>query len=219
MASKSSNINISQVIPEDEQIIERNLIWRTLFEKFADITLDEEDPGMDASELTNAARKQASTEQADESSASDVEEVEEVDSDSSYDTKDADKQLAKALKKRRTEWKRNGLDKVLQDNHFELLNSADMMDWLSDCAAGQSKVMNRVQEKRFTEHDGDKTMDASCATNVSVLNNASKQMVSTMKKSNYEITQGPKKKFVVHEMVKSTFTTLYNEDSSTENEC
>ncbi|XP_058056550.1 uncharacterized protein LOC131207932 [Anopheles bellator] len=212
MASKTSNINISQVIPKNEQIIERNLIWRRLFEKFSDITLDEEDPGMAASELTNAAQNQASTEQADESNASDVEEVEEADCNSSYDTKDADKQLAVALKKRRTEWKRNGLDKVLQDNHFDHLNSADMMNWLNDCVAGQSKVMNRVKETRFTHHDGDNTMDASCANNVSVLNSASKQMVSTMKNSNYRFTHGPKKKIVVHEMVKSTFTTLYSED-------
>ncbi|KFB39920.1 AGAP009478-PA-like protein [Anopheles sinensis] len=143
---------------------------------------------------------------ADTSSASDVQENDDAGSDSSYDYKDVRKQL-KVLKKKRSEtWKMNGLDTILNDIQLNL--SAEIVhDWMNKNKQGSNTQVVVGRESHITTQDGDSTMNLSCASNLTIVNGVDQKGISSENRSNYEMSSG-NQKIVVHQVAKTILTTV-----------
>ncbi|XP_049533706.1 uncharacterized protein LOC125950095 [Anopheles darlingi] len=207
MASKSSKINFSEVLPEDEKIISRNLAWRKIVERYSKAGSGDDDEGILISDLVQ--HDLASDDVlSDESSASEVSEDDTSYSDSSDDDFEENKQqLAVAVKARTNQWKESGLIKLFEDNFT--LGTKEALNWVQQCKAGQGKAIEREQETRFTEIDGDKTLDVSCKRNVSVLNQNGTQKFASINNSNVEMKHGTGKR-IIFQQTERTLTTIFD---------
>ncbi|XP_035782309.1 uncharacterized protein LOC118461272 [Anopheles albimanus] len=210
MASKSSKVNFSEVLPDDEKIISRNLAWRKILERYSKAGNVDNDEGVLISDFVQHYPV-SDDNLSDESSASDVCEDEGGLSDSSDDDLEQNKQqLAVAVKARTNQWKESGLEKIFKDNFT--LGTKEAMDWLEHCKAGQGKAMARERETHFTEIDGDKTLDVSCKRNVSFLNQNGAQQLTSIDNSNIELKHATGKR-IIFRQTERTLTTIFDESA------
>ncbi|XP_050094587.1 uncharacterized protein LOC126577179 [Anopheles aquasalis] len=208
MTSKSSKVNFSEVLPDDEKIISRNLAWRKILERYSEAVGGDDDEGILISDFVQHYPVSGDI-LSNDSSASDVCEDENSFSSSSDDDLQENKQqLAVAVKARTNQWKETGLEKIFMDNFT--LETKEVMNWLEHCKAGQSKALEREQETRFTELDGDKTLDVSCKRNVSFLNQNGAQQLTSINNSNIELKNDAGRR-IIFQQTERTLTTIFDE--------
>uniref|UniRef100_A0AAG5D9X0 Uncharacterized protein n=1 Tax=Anopheles atroparvus TaxID=41427 RepID=A0AAG5D9X0_ANOAO len=204
MASKSVRIDVSKLLPDDNEIVSQNVLFRKLLSKYSDKDKNKDELGLPMDE---ALKQYRSDDDEDSSLASDVlSDNDAIESDSSYDYKDAQKQLTLAVQERSEQWKNNGLDKILNDVSFKL-STTFVEDWLKQQYPNSNKQMAMDRERRVTSHDGDSTMDLTQKSNLTIQNRPNQQCISAMNSSNYEVS-GSKKKIVIHQVEKTTLTTV-----------
>uniref|UniRef100_A0A182VUV9 Uncharacterized protein n=1 Tax=Anopheles minimus TaxID=112268 RepID=A0A182VUV9_9DIPT len=202
--SKSANI-----LPEDEEIAKRYIEWKQLLNKY-DNTNEGEDDGIPIEDLLELY------EEADDEQYEEVDQALECsDDDNDKDCPQSDyaalqKEVAGALKERSVVWKNNGLDNLFSSD-FSL--SVDCVQrWLGECEHGTGRQVTQERETRFTEYDGRTQKNVTHRENISIMNERTRQQLSSEHNSNYEFCDSNQRTVIVHQLEKSTISSFITVD-------
>uniref|UniRef100_A0A182NCN9 Uncharacterized protein n=1 Tax=Anopheles dirus TaxID=7168 RepID=A0A182NCN9_9DIPT len=122
----STNIkasNVDEVLPNDEELGQRNYSWRQFLKKYEDVEGSEHSMDIDT------AMAILDQDMSDNSSVRDVVEAS-TDGESVDESGTIKGQLMSVVASRKQQWEANGLKEILDDNEFRMLSHEKVENWL-----------------------------------------------------------------------------------------
>ncbi|XP_053677630.1 uncharacterized protein LOC128727717 [Anopheles nili] len=205
--AKSKRPVISEVLPNDQKLANRYVVWKNLIDKYSKVDGNDEELDIDEAIERYVGKKRDEEESSEEEPENNVIEVDECSSsDSSTDYDDVREELAEAKKKRISRWKENGMEKVFTTDFT--VNVEAVMQWFDNCQLGEGKTLSQERETHFTEMTDNSQMNVTCKTNISLLNDDWRKQISTANTTNYEFAEKADRKIIVRQVEKRTISSF-----------